>query len=209
MPSESCPRTRPQVGHDKVRKRSRKARQPSLHITDADVALLLGCVSCEARWTVRKGSAQKISHMKACAQKRGIDLCTLKSLVEKDLAKARQTRAKGNTTTCTDIGPQTYLEAIVAEDRPRKRQKRADVDSTLQPIGQTKSAILDKAKALLGTSAAPSSAPDNTQGFGRSKLASELAHDDENVGPLGVQCFPGECSLTSRLALLRSMADRP
>jgi hypothetical protein len=111
--------------------------------------------------------------------------------------------------------PQTYMEAVVANAQPRKRQRRPDATiGTLQPISQTKAAILDRAKALLGTreiaprdAPEPEPEPEPTQAFGRSKLASEHIRMVD-IDPM-VTHLSGESALSSRLDLLRSMAGLP
>ena len=83
-----------------------------------------------------------------------------------------------------------------------------DTVGTLQPISQTRTAILDRAKALLGTREAASCnapEPEQTQFFGRSKLVTGQAENFDSM-----LAHPSEESaLTSRLALLRSMAESP
>ena len=128
--------------------------------------------------------------------------------------KIKPTKTKDETTTPpepTPAVPQTYMEAVVANAQPRKRQRRPDVTtSTLQPISQTKAAILDRAKALLGTmeiTPPDPPEPEHTQAFGRSKLATEHIRmvDTEPI----TSHLSGESALSSRLDLLRSMAEVP
>jgi len=98
----------------------------------------------------------------------------------------------------------------VAAAQPRRKQRRMDTAGTLQPVSQTRAAILDRAKALLGTwEAVPSDAPEpeHTQTFGRSKLATGHLQT-ENIGST-VSHLSEEHALASRLALLRSMAESP
>jgi hypothetical protein len=202
----------PQV-HGKAEKPNQRAKSlPDYDITKLDVGRLLRCVSCEARWTVQKGASNKLSHLVACARKKGISPSTLKTLIVKENLKIQPTKTKDGKTTPPDpaaAAPQTYMEAVVANAQPRKRQRRPDVtEGTLQPISQSKAAILDRAKALLGTTEiAPGDPPEPepTQAFGRSKLASGHIRmvDTEPI----VSLLSGESALSSRLDVLRSMAD--
>jgi hypothetical protein len=199
-----------EVHHGKVEKRSRSF-QPDSNGTKLDVGPLLRCVSCDVQWTVRKNAAHKSTHMTACARKKGINPSTLQLLIEKELLKLRHAKTNGQKQPSSEpaiAAPQTYLETVVAEAQPRRKQRRTDTVGTLQPICQTRAAILDRAKALLGTREAVScnaSEPEQTQSFGRSKLVTGQA---ESFDPM--LAHPSEESaFTSRLALLRSMAESP
>jgi hypothetical protein len=202
----------PRVHQGKVEKPSQRF-QPDPNVPKLDVGPLLRCVSCEAQWTVQKSAARKSSHMTTCARRKGINPSTLQRLVERELLKLRHQKTNDQNPPCSApavVAPQTYMESVVAEAQPKRRQRRTDTVGTLQPVSQTRAAILDRAKALLGTrEAVPCDAPEpeHTQSFGRSKLVtghmqadnfdSMLAHTSE------------ECALTSRLTLLRSMAESP
>ncbi|KAI9466906.1 hypothetical protein BJY52DRAFT_1208440 [Lactarius psammicola] len=198
-----------QVHNGKAERFCQRAESlPDHNITKLDVSHLLRCVSCEARWTIKKGTSNKLSHLVACARKKGINPSTLKTLIVKENLKIQHTKTKDEKTTHSNpatAAPQTYMEAVVANAQPRKRQRRSDATGTLQPISQTKAAILDRAKALLGTREiaprdAPEPEPELTQAFSRSKLASE------HIDPI-VTHLSGESDLSSRLDLLRSMAE--
>jgi hypothetical protein len=199
-----------EVHYGKVERRSRSF-QPDFNGTKLDVGPLLRCVSCGVQWTVRKNAAHKSTHMTACARKKGINPSTLQLLIEKELLKLRHAKTNGQKHPSSEpaiAAPQTYLETVVAEAQPRRKQRRTDTVGTLQPISQTRAAILDRAKALLGTREAVScnaSEPEQTQSFGRSKLVTGQA---ETFDPM--LAHPSEESaFTSRLALLRSMAESP
>ena len=193
----------------KVEKLSRSF-QPDPNVTKLDVGPLLRCVSCEVQWTVRKSAAHKSSHMTICARKKGVNPSTLQRLIERELLKLRPPKTNDQKPPCSepaDAVPQTYMESVVAEAQPRRKQRRTDTVGTLQPVSQTRAAILDRAKALLGTrEAVPCDAlePECTQSFGRSKLVTGHMQADPMLAQLSE-----ECALTSRLTLLRSMAESP
>lgn len=199
-----------EADHGKIERRSRSF-QPDSNVAKLDVGPLLRCVSCDIQWTVRKNVAHKSTHMTTCARKKGINPSTLQLLIEKELLKLRLKNTNDQKRSCSEpaiAAPQTYLETVVAEAQPRRKQRRTDTVGTIQPISQTRAAILDRAKALLGTGEAVSCdipEPEQTQFFGRSKLVTGQA---ENFDPM--LAHPSEESaLTSRLALLRSMAESP
>jgi len=197
--------------HSKVRSSGQKPASDS-DVTKHDVGPLLGCVSCEIRWTVRKSAAHKWSHITTCARKKGINPSTLQRLFQKELLKIQHVKTNdkkaADRSDSADAVSQTYMESVVAEAQPRRKQRRTETAGTLQPVGQTRTAILDRAKALLGEVVlcdAPE--PERTQAFGRSKLATGHLQA-EDVDP-AVSHLSEECALTSRLALLRSMAQSP
>jgi hypothetical protein len=199
------------IHNGKVEMRSQEPL-PDSDMTKLNVSRLLRCVSCDAPWTVQKGTSHKLSHITTCARKNGINSDTLRRLIEGELLKIR---GATNDKVTAPSGPaeaasQTYVESVVAEAQPRRKQRRTDTASTLQPIGQTRTAILDRAKALLRTREdvpRDASEPELTQAFGRSKLASKHMQV-EKTDPI-VTHSSEECALTSRLALLRSMTGPP
>jgi hypothetical protein len=195
---------------DKVERLTQRS-QSDPNVTKLDVGPLLRCLSCEVQWTVRKSAAHKSSHMAICARRKGMNPSTLQRLVERELLKLRQQKTNDQKPPCPEppeAAPQTYMESVVAEAQPRRKQRRTDTVGTLQPVSQTRAAILDRAKALLGTrDTVPCNAPEpeDTQSFGRSKLVTGHMQA-ENLDPMLVH-LSDECALTSRLALLRSMAE--
>jgi hypothetical protein len=201
--------TKLQIHRNKVG-RLGKESVPDLDVTKCDVGPLLGCVSCEVRWTIKKGTAHKLSHITTCARKKGINPSTLQRLIERELLKLQNAKKNNKTTPRSDSADavsQTYMESVVADAQTKRKQKRTDTTGTLQPISQTRAAILDRAKALLTAwGAVPCDAPEaeQTQAFGRSKLAT--GHIQVDVDPIESH-LSEECALTSRLALLRSMAN--
>ncbi|KAI0304214.1 hypothetical protein BC826DRAFT_965563 [Russula brevipes] len=202
-----------QVHHDKVEKHSQGPLTDS-NVTKLDVGPLLRCVSCEVRWTVKKGTAHKLSHITTCARKNGMNPSTLQLLIERELLKIRHANANDKKSMprsdSADAASRTYMESVVAEAQPKRKSRRADTAGTLQPVSQTRAAILDRARALLGAcEVVPGDAPEpeQTQAFGRSKLATGHIQS-ENLDPLAAHTSE-ECALASRLALLRSMAGSP
>ena len=205
------PATKLQIHRNKVGSLG-KEPVPDFDVTKCDVGPLLGCVSCEVRWTIKKSAAHKLSHITTCARKNGINPSTLQRLVERELLKLQHAKTNDKKTKpCSDSADavsQTYMESVVADAQPKKKQRRTDTAGTLQPVSQTRAAILDRAKALLGAwGAVPCDAPEpeHNQAFGRSKLATGHMQV-ENIDPTESH-LSEECALTSRLALLRSMAD--
>jgi hypothetical protein len=202
-----------QIRNSRAKKRSQGPLLDS-DVTKLNVGRLLRCVSCDASWTVQKGTSHKLSHITTCARKKGINSDTLRRLIEKELLKIEVGRTNDKATApssgSTEATPQTYMESVVAEAQSRRRQRRGDTTSTLQPISQTRTAILDRAKSLLRTEeavACDTPEPELTQTFGQSKLASRHMQV-ENTDPIATDPSE-ECALASRLALLRSMAGPP
>lgn len=197
--------------HSKARSSVQKLASDS-DVTKHNIGPLLGCVSCEIRWTVKKSAAHKWSHITTCARKKGISPSTLQRLIQKEILKLQHVKTNDKKTAdrsdSADTVSQTYVESVVAEGQPRRKQRRTETAGTLQPVGRTRTAILDRAKALLGEAVlCDATEPERTQAFGRSKLATGHLQA-EDVDP-AVSHLSEECALTSRLALLRSIAQSP
>lgn len=172
--------------------------------SDADLARLLKCVSCDLTWTARKSAAQKVKHIQACAKKRALTDSTVAFLIRSELAVApplpdkraeAEEKAKAKE-------PGTLLETWT-DGVNRKRTKRGAVPETVRSLADTREQILDRAKALLGRPQ-PRQAGDNpgegriraevddkqaqmpppTQSFGESALARSRRLQQDVVQPI-------------------------
>ncbi|KAK1229516.1 hypothetical protein PQX77_007404 [Marasmius sp. AFHP31] len=119
-------------------------------LSDAELANLLKCVACDVRWTVRKSASQKLAHIQSCAKKSGLTDETILTLTRDELAKtpiAPLDKGKGKAPPETQ--PTTILAEIVQDAAPKKRARRQDVATTVRSLGETRSAILDRAQVVL------------------------------------------------------------
>ncbi|KAL0067570.1 hypothetical protein AAF712_005285 [Marasmius tenuissimus] len=116
-------------------------------LSDAELAQLLKCVACDVRWTVRKSASQKVAHIQSCAKKSGLTDETVLTLIRDELAQtpiAPLDKGKGKAPPETQ--PTTILAEIVQDAAPKKRARRQDVAATVRSLGETRSAILDRAQ---------------------------------------------------------------
>jgi hypothetical protein len=168
----------------------------SQHFSDAELANLAKCISCDIRWTSRKSVSQKMVHVQSCARKNSLTDETVRILIRKelDIVPAHNLKAKGKekvqaTPEPSEPGPQnTYLEDIINNAVPKKKGKRPEVLKTVKSVTETRNVILDRARSLLspvddvqsvptgyGVPQGPNNTtvPPSTQSFGQSALAQE------------------------------------
>ncbi|KAG5648934.1 hypothetical protein DXG03_000283 [Asterophora parasitica] len=126
--------------------------------SDVELSMLSKCVGCEVHWTARKTVAQKMLHVQACAKKKYLDDATVRILIRKEIdsamAIAAPMKSKGEGKGKADeavSGPRTFLEEVVAEAAPRRKGRRLDTRETVQSVAQTRDLILDRARAVIGT----------------------------------------------------------
>ncbi|KAL0577073.1 hypothetical protein V5O48_004916 [Marasmius crinis-equi] len=121
--------------------------------SDAELAGLLKCVVCDIKWTVRKNAPQKITHVQSCAKKNGLTDDTIRKLIRKELDTTPLPPVdKGKAKAPPEAQPTTVLAEIVQDAAPKKRIKRQEVVMTVKSLGETRSAILDRAQSLLAQS---------------------------------------------------------
>lgn len=154
--------------------------------SDADLAKLMKCISCDVRWTARKSAAQKMLHIQSCAKKRVFTDETVRVLIRReidnalveDVAMKGKGEGKGKTASLGSepVLPKTFYEDVINDAAPRKKGKRLEVVETVKSVVETRDVILDRARTVLGIgNAASSTARDEdfsiqTQAFAGSKL---------------------------------------
>ncbi|KAL0949398.1 hypothetical protein HGRIS_009460 [Hohenbuehelia grisea] len=150
-------------------------------VSDAQLAKLLKCVSCDTKWTARKSAAQKASHVQSCAKKRGFSEDTVCVLIERELAKAAaeetepaapKNKGKGKAVEAAPK-PVTFFEELVNEagvQRKKPGPKRAKVSVTVQSVVETRDDILKKARAAFGAQAK------GTESIGIHDITADLGH---------------------------------
>lgn len=140
-------------------KPTRKKRLPTTHrfssdFSDADLAKLTKCVSCEINWTARKSGGQKILHIQSCAKKNAFTDETIRVLIRKEiestmaLGKGKEKATPGLPT--EPAGPRTFFEDIVTDATRKKKGRRLETTETVQSVTTTRNIILDRARAVLG-----------------------------------------------------------
>lgn len=155
--------------------------------TMSQLTALSRCVVCNLAWTTRKTVPVKVSHIKSCARKNTWNEETVLVGLTKEIGHISadtnnnemldsKKRIKGKGKEIAHQGTKTFLEDVVNDAAPRKRRQRVrDVDVTVLKPQDAHAAIMERAKALLGPPALPSSSAQDvgfpsTQIFGPSKL---------------------------------------
>ncbi|VDC06311.1 unnamed protein product [Peniophora sp. CBMAI 1063] len=148
-------------------KRGRPAKADVLgDLSDRQLAGLLKCVCCDIKWTTRKSSAQKASHISSCARKHDMTALTVQGLVRKEIdnappAVSKSARTAKDTPLLSSQVP-THLEDIVNRAEPKKRGRRPAASATVQAPSAAHSDILDRARAVLHRENAPVIGPSAT-----------------------------------------------
>ncbi|KAG5650757.1 hypothetical protein H0H81_011148 [Sphagnurus paluster] len=185
-------------------------RKPShrfaAEFSDSQLDKLLKCVACQVNWTTRKSAPQKMIHVQACAKKHSLSDETVRILIQKEINcydnTVSKSKGKGNLNVSTLPDPNTFFEEVVAQAAPRKRGRCAETNETVQTITRTRNLILDKARAVIGTSSTTISdgqeflvhtqaiglpnpedgtLPPSTQPFGTSSLATKHCQATKNL----------------------------
>ncbi|EPT02715.1 hypothetical protein FOMPIDRAFT_89403 [Fomitopsis schrenkii] len=166
--------------------------------SDADLARLLKCVSCDLTWTTRKSAAQKVKHIQTCAKKRALTDSTVAFLLRSELAVAPPLPEKKGSAEEKAKEPGTLLETWT-DGTNKKRTKRGTAPETVRSLADTRGQILDRARALLSdkqprrddkelTTAqvgdGQAQMPPPTQTFGESALARSRHLQQDTVQPI-------------------------
>ncbi|KAJ6515744.1 hypothetical protein C8R45DRAFT_217671 [Mycena sanguinolenta] len=162
--------------------------------SDAELAKLVKCVSCDLSWTARKTGAQKILHIRSCAKKTGLTDDTVQLLIRKEIDNAPNDPGPSNRNGKANLVPTlgtTLLEDTVRDAGPKRKGKRKEVVNNLKSASETHENIRDKARMIFGpepmsdddipvqtqavTANRPPAAQENfaTQTFGTSRLGQQ------------------------------------
>ncbi|KAG6911228.1 hypothetical protein DXG01_003095 [Tephrocybe rancida] len=162
--------------------------------SDPELGRVMSCVSCDIRWTARKTASQKMLHIQACAKRKALTDETIRVLLRKEIDSYVEDAAprKGKGKEKATIEPETFLEKVVTDAAPKKKGRRLKVQETVRSVSQTRHLILDRARAVIGSTStsghigsggpdfhtqtvgihsADSAALSSTQAFGHSALA--------------------------------------
>lgn len=151
------------------RRKTRVTARPLLDgFSDADLANLAKCVSCDIRWTTRKGAAQKMTHIKSCAKKRSFSDETVRILILRELENVLppehgKGKGKDKALPQAPIARDTIFAGVVQDAAPKKRTKRAHVLETVKTPADRRESILARAKNIIGRE--DTHAPDEEQDF--------------------------------------------
>ncbi|KZP02849.1 hypothetical protein FIBSPDRAFT_941811 [Athelia psychrophila] len=128
--------------------------------TELELTRLVKCISCDIRWTTRKGVAQKMTHIQSCAKKNALTDDTVKTLIRKDVDKviaetptvpnpAKKGKGKG-VEDAAPSAPKTILEEVVEGTETKRKGRRVEVVETVKDALEIRGVILDRARTVLG-----------------------------------------------------------
>lgn len=158
---------------------SKAAHRFTEDFTNTELALVRKCIGCDVIWTVRKTVPQKMLHIQSCSKKRSFTDDTIRALLRKEInANVLTVSPKRQLASKLSETSQTYLENVVADAGPRKRQSKTLHHQTVKEPVAANADIRQKAAEMLGTSlrcddTERENRPPMTQPFGRSALAQD------------------------------------
>ncbi|KZT19264.1 hypothetical protein NEOLEDRAFT_981480 [Neolentinus lepideus HHB14362 ss-1] len=146
--------------------------------TDAELAKVVKCISCDLKWTVRKTALQKMLHIQTCARKYRLTDETVKRLIRRELDSGSEEGLSGHNALATENRrPETYLEDVLGQEAQKKKSRRPGVQGTVKSVTDTRNAIMDRARLLLGPSGTP------TSGGGEASNNDGLSTDPQTQAP--------------------------
>ncbi|KAG6906996.1 hypothetical protein DXG01_011013 [Tephrocybe rancida] len=125
--------------------------------SDYELGRVMKCVSCDMRWTVQKTVSQKMIHIQSCAMKKALSDETIRVLLRKEIdscvedAAPHKGKGKGQKLRRTTTGPETFVQRVLAGATPRNMAHHLIVQETVKPVSQTRHLILDRARAVMGS----------------------------------------------------------
>lgn len=129
-----------------------RLRRPIIHrfsndFSDAQLASLTSCVSCNLKWTSTKTASQKVIHIQNCAKKKLLSDETVRMLLRKEIQSSSDQKS-------AEEGQKsaTFLETVVNEVSRTKKSRRPQVLGTVKSLPETRGSILGRARAVLDTS---------------------------------------------------------
>jgi hypothetical protein len=136
--------------------RKSKAARPAVHrftadFTDDDLSRILKCVSCNDRWTVRKGATAKMRHIQSCAKKNGISDEIVKRLIRAELEAPEEPKSRQKSKS-SGVTNTLFEDALGDTGKAKNKRKQAHRTTTLHNPAENREAILAKARSLLGES---------------------------------------------------------
>lgn len=166
--------------------------------TDDDLSRVLKCVSCNDRWTVRKGATAKMRHIQSCARKNGISDEIVKGLILAELEAPDEPKPRQKLKS-SNIANTLLEDALGEPGKSKNKGKQVQRTITLNYPADNREAIRAKARSILNGPEIRNLSPDEelilkksdstmdriqmfdsgpppaTQEFGRSKLGKQTS----------------------------------
>ncbi|KAF9782923.1 hypothetical protein BJ322DRAFT_1158464 [Thelephora terrestris] len=124
------------------------AHRFTAHFTDDDLSRILKCVSCNERWTVRKGAAAKMRHIQSCAKKNGLTDDMIKGLIRAELEAPEEPMPR-NKHESSGVANTLFEDALGDAGKSKNKRKQVQRTTTLHNPADNREAILAKAQSLL------------------------------------------------------------
>jgi len=134
-----------------------RLKRPNVHrfsndFSDAQLASLTNCVSCNLKWTSMKTASQKMIHIQNCAKKNFLSDETVRTLIRKEIQLSSDQDASQRSAAEEGEKSTTFLETVVNEVARTKKGRRPQVLGTVKSLPETRGSILGRARAVLDTS---------------------------------------------------------
>ncbi|EJD01399.1 uncharacterized protein FOMMEDRAFT_30101 [Fomitiporia mediterranea MF3/22] len=186
----TCSANAPSGVQTENRKRPLSSTPAYLDFSENQLKTLVKCVSCDLKWTTRKSTAHKVTHMRTCAKKSRLTEETMKILISREtsVAPPKVKKPRPIKDRPSERPQRTYLEDIIKEDgiqRPRKRQK--ELTGSVRGVVESRTGIVERANLILNKPSSsrsttddcmrlqpPPQPPPSTQTFAQSTLASRI-----------------------------------
>lgn len=133
--------------------RKSKAVRPGAHrftadFTDDELSRILKCVSCNDRWTVRKGATAKMRHIQSCAKKNGISDEGVRVLIRAELEAPEEPKPRQKPKS-SGVTNTLFEDALGDIGKGKGKKKQVQRTTTLHNPVENREAILAKARSLL------------------------------------------------------------
>lgn len=212
LPTRSASSTSLLPGKLSRSKSSADGNSQYLGFSQNQISLLLACVSCDAKWTSRKSTPQKIVHMKGCAKNGRLTEETMTTLLDRALAHASRTQSgKKAKRPFPEETTKTLLQDVVQGSGASKKSCKRKVDETIRRVTDTRDEILDRARAMLDGHNTEDQTPPATQHFSKSRVAPASAPPEQRLdtaSDVGTQLLP-ECNAPAPTQVLPKSKIQP
>ena len=133
--------------------RKSKTTRPAAHrftddFTDDALSRILKCVSCNSRWTVRKGATAKMRHIQSCAKKIGISDEIIKRLIRAELEAPEEPKVQQKPKS-SGVTNTLFEDMLGDSGKLKNKRKQVQRTTTLHDPAENRKAILAKARSLL------------------------------------------------------------
>ncbi|KAG2013510.1 hypothetical protein CC2G_010411 [Coprinopsis cinerea AmutBmut pab1-1] len=161
--------------------------------TDKQISTVLKCVSCNARWTVRKTATEKRRHMQVCSRKAAYTPETMRLLLQKEINDRLPSTAPPR-----DVPPPespTLFEGYKPLELPKRRSKSVKTTASLVIATSNRDEILERAQRLIQSETSLTVGPRFTQIFAPSRLGAA-----SGTRPLDIEASPSPPPTTQDFA---------